>query len=178
MDNITCKIYNNQQYLNLFFFKQNNKKNKLFLKFNIKSNYIYKNSNVYNLNSQNLLKKYIYFFNKYIQKSLRLIIQLHYNYYYKLNVIGLGYKNFVLNNNLYILIGDCNYIIIPIPNDIKLYCKKKQIYLLGLNKDTLNYFASNLKLLKKINYYKGKGILEFKNFKFMKLKTGKKQRFM
>ena len=36
----------------------------------------------------------------------------------------------------------------------------------------------NIKKIKKSNFYKGKGVLEFKNFKFTKLKVGKKQRFM
>lgn len=102
----------------------------------------------------------------------------NYSFFVKLNVIGLGYKNFVINNKLFLLLGDCNYIILDIPMSVTVFCKKKQIYLLGFNKDDLFNFANKIKLIKNINYYKGKGILEFNNFKFMKLKTGKKQRFM
>jgi ribosomal protein L6P/L9E len=61
---------------------------------------------------------------------------------------------------------------------LKIYCKKNQIYILGNNLVDIWNFASNIKNIKKLNFYKGKGILEFKNFKFMKLKVGKKQRFM
>lgn len=95
----------------------------------------------------------------------------------KIYMVGLGFKNFILNNNLYILVGDCNYVIFNIPDSIKIFCKKNQIYLLSNNADELFNFTYYLKNIKKLNFYKGKGVLEFKNFKFTKLKVGKKQRF-
>jgi ribosomal protein L6P/L9E len=93
-------------------------------------------------------------------------------------MIGLGFKNFVLGNNLYILVGDCNYIVFEIPLNLKIYCKKNQIYILGENPVEMFNFMTNIKRVKKSNFYKGKGLLQFKNFKFTKLKVGKKQRFM
>lgn len=172
-NNFICKIYNNNTNLNIFLYFNDNKK--LYFKIVINCHYLFiKNQLIF----FNKINNFIFFFNKIIKNQINNLFFFQYNYYLKLNVIGLGYKNFILKDDLYILIGDSNYIIIPIPKDIKIFCKKKQIYLFGLNKSNLNYFASNLKLLKKINYYKGKGILQFKNFKFMKLKTGKKQRFM
>jgi ribosomal protein L6P/L9E len=105
---------------------------------------------------------------------------IHYSFfkeYGKLHMIGLGYKNFVMDNKLYILIGDCNYIILNIPQSVKIFCKKNQIYALSSDKKCLFDFLSFIKNIKKINFYKGKGVLEFKNFKFTKLKVGKKQRF-
>ena len=90
--------------------------------------------------------------------------------------MGLGYKNFVYNHKLYILIGDSNYILLEIPQEINILCRKNQIFGIGKNKENLLDFFSSIKYLKKLNLYKGKGILEFKNFKFMKLKTGKKQK--
>jgi ribosomal protein L6P/L9E len=120
----------------------------------------------------------LYNFTENLTKLFNIITYLQYNFYYKLSVIGLGYKNFVYKNNLYLLIGDSNYIIITLPETVKVFCQKKQIYFLGVNKVTLFNLTNNIRLLKKINYYKGKGIIEFNNFKFMKLKTGKKQRFM
>jgi ribosomal protein L6P/L9E len=100
-----------------------------------------------------------------------------FSYYGKLHMIGLGYKNFVMGNKLYILIGDCNYIILNIPEEIKIFCKKNQIYALSANSHLVFDFLATIKKIKKINFYKGKGIIEFKNFKFTKLKVGKKQRF-
>ena len=102
----------------------------------------------------------------------------YYSNFIRLHLVGLGFKNFVLNDELYILVGDCNYIIFKIPVNLKVYCKKNQIYILGNNLTDIWNFSSNIKNIKKLNFYKGKGILEFKNFKFMKLKVGKKQRFM
>jgi ribosomal protein L6P/L9E len=93
-------------------------------------------------------------------------------------MIGLGFKNFILGEKLYILLGDCNYVIFDVPKMLKIYCKKNQIYLLSSDSIILYDFMATLKKIKKSNFYKGKGVLEFKNFKFMKLKIGKKQRFM
>lgn len=104
----------------------------------------------------------------------------HHNYlsFGKVFMIGLGFKNFVLGEKLYLLVGDCNYIIFSIPRSIKIYCKKNQIYMLSNSSIDLFDFMSEIKKIKKPNFYKGKGVLQFKNFKFTKLKVGKKQRFM
>jgi hypothetical protein len=100
-----------------------------------------------------------------------------YSSYNKLYMVGLGYKNFILGNHLYILVGDCNYIIFAIPDTIKVFCKKNQLYFLARDKSEISNFMHNIKTIKKLNFYKGKGVLLFKNFKFTKLKVGKKQRF-
>ena len=55
----------------------------------------------------------------------------YYSSFIKLYLVGLGFKNFILNNSLYILVGDCNYILFAIPPNLKVYCKKNQIYVLG-----------------------------------------------
>lgn len=133
-------------------------------------NYKYKNSDLSHILLDNLTAHINSFFNISIKKF--------YSFYTKVNLVGLGYKNFVVVDELFFLLGDCNYLILQIPTDIKVYCKKSQIYLFSTSKPSLLNFSSKIKSLKKINYYKGKGILNFKNFKFLKLKVGKKQRFM
>lgn len=157
----------------IFFFS----KNSLFLKINLRPGFILNNNNLYFFNDKCFFSVALSFY-KSLFSSLRNICMLHYSFFVKLNVIGLGYKNFVLQNQLFLLLGDCNYIVLDIPTTVKVFCKKKQIYLFGVDRNVLFNFANRIKLIKTINYYKGKGILEFKNFKFMKLKTGKKQRFM
>lgn len=129
------------------------------------------------LNNKNKYNNYYSLFNMlgYFLKNNNLS---YYSNFIRLHLVGLGFKNFVLNNELYILVGDCNYIIFKIPDNLKVYCKKNQIYILGNSLTDIYNFSSNIKNIKKLNFYKGKGILEFKNFKFMKLKVGKKQRFM
>lgn len=91
-------------------------------------------------------------------------------------MVGLGYKNFVLNDSLFILVGDCNYLIFQIPLGVKILCKKNQIYLVTNNSTVVGDFTAKLKAVKRLNMYKGKGVLEFRNFKFTKLKIGKKQK--
>lgn len=148
-----------------------------FFKLKLSKSMIVKNNSIFFFNDKNFALLSLSFLKNLVLK-LKTIYMLQYSFYVKLNVIGLGYKNFVLQNQLYLLVGDCNYIIIDIPNTVKVFCKKKQIYILGVSRDDVLNFTNRIKLVKSVNYYKGKGILEFKNFKFMKLKTGKKQRFM
>ncbi len=114
----------------------------------------------------------------FVAKSLYDALYFNYSFFGKLHMIGLGFKNFILGEKLYILVGDCNYIIFDIPRVLKVYCKKNQIYLLSTDSIILYDFIATLKKVKKSNFYKGKGVLEFKNFKFTKLRVGKKQRFM
>lgn len=132
----------------------------------IKINFFYQisrsNANFYSYNN---FKNFV----KNLQFAKRYFLSIIY-------LIGLGYKNFVYNNRLYILIGDSNYVLFTIPRETKIFCRKNQIFGLSIDKQVLNNFFSKLQYLKKINYYKGKGILKFRNFKFMKLKIGKKQK--
>lgn len=95
----------------------------------------------------------------------------------KIHLVGLGYKNFVIDSQLYILLGNANYVVYRIPDDIYLICKKNQIFLFSYNIDRLNNFVYELRFIKKSNIYKGKGVVEFRNFKFMRLRIGKKQKF-
>lgn len=126
----------------------------------------------------NLKKNNIVKLVNYIKSITYKLFYEKYNEFSKLHLIGLGFKNFVLGNKLYILVGDCNYIIFNIPSTLKIFCKKNQIYFLSPNESDIIDFAYHIKKIKKPNFYKGKGVLEFKNFKFTKLKVGKKQRFM
>jgi large subunit ribosomal protein L6 len=97
----------------------------------------------------------------------------------KLVVIGLGFKCFVYKQFLFLLLGFSHYILYKIPREIKLFCKKKIIFLVSLNKQKLFIFQKLLKDSKKLNIYKGKGVIEFKQFKnFIKLKKGKKQQYI
>lgn len=91
-------------------------------------------------------------------------------------MVGLGFKNFILNSSLFILVGDCNYLIFAIPEGVKVLCKKNQVYILSNDSIIAGDFVMKIKKVKRLNLYKGKGVLEFRNFKFMKLKVGKKQK--
>lgn len=156
-----------------FYFKH---KKKLLLKINFDKNIFLDNNKLTVINS----KGYSHYINfiRLMTKNLELFLYNQLSHFTKIYMIGLGFKNFILGNYLYILVGDCNYIMFFIPDSLKVFCKKNQIYVLGENDVEIFNFISQIKRIKKPNFYKGKGVLEFKNFKFTKLKVGKKQRFM
>lgn len=144
--------------------------------------------NLKNIDTPILLKNPITIFsekNKYtndlfftrLKKLLELKQFTYLSSFSKIYMVGLGYKNFIIHNELFVLIGDSNYLVFKIPDNLKIFCRKNQIYILSNNQKELFDFAATLKSIKKINFYKGKGVIEFKNFKFIKLKVGKKQRF-
>jgi hypothetical protein len=96
-------------------------------------------------------------------------------YFFKLFNIGLGFKNFIYNNKFFLYLGDANLLKINFNTKIKIICKKNQIIFLSKNKNLLFNFINKILNIKKINIYKGKGIIYYNNFKFMKLKKGKKK---
>ena len=153
------------------------KDNKVVLKFYINSSVLLKGRSFIFLNNSLRYNDYLSTFNL-LKNQINKEFYSSYNSFGKLHMIGLGFKNFILADMLYILVGDCNYIVFKIPANLKVFCKKNQIYILSHNNSELFNFMSCLKKVKKSNFYKGKGILQFKNFKFTKLKVGKKQRFM
>lgn len=159
---------------NIFFYFNNKKK--IVLKFTLNGGFFLRTGTLTILNNLNYAHCIDYI--KFITKTLESFLYNQYNYFSKLHMIGLGFKNFILGRQLYILVGDCNYIIFSIPDNLKIFCKKNQVFLLGESSSEIFNFMSNIKRVKKSNFYKGKGILQFKNFKFTKLKIGKKQRFM
>jgi hypothetical protein len=169
---IALKIKNLDK--NLFFYF--NSKKKVVLKITLNSGFFLRNTTLTVLNNLTYSDSISYI--KFITKNLESFLYNQYNHFSKLHMIGLGFKNFILGRQLYILVGDCNYLIFSIPNNLKVFCKKNQVFLLGDSDVEIYNFMSNIKRVKKSNFYKGKGVLQFKNFKFTKLKVGKKQRFM
>jgi hypothetical protein len=97
-----------------------------------------------------------------------------YKYYYN----GLGYKIFLRDNYLFIWIGLTHYTILKVPNTIRIFAKKKKVFLVGSNLLKFNEFLSSIRRIRKIDLYKGKGLLEVKNYKgFIKMKSGKKKQY-
>lgn len=125
------------------------------------------------LNKNIHLNAFLYYTNKPMLASYA----NKYLYWKKIYLVGLGYKNFIIDNQLYILVGNANYILYEIPKSIFIVCKKNQIFLFSLENQILNTFVNQIKTVKRLNLYKGKGLVEFRNFKFMRLKIGKKQKF-
>lgn len=87
---------------------------------------------------------------------------------------GLGFKVFNENDQLIFKLGYSHDVIIKIPSDISVkILKPNQFILYSSDWEKLTQFCANLKKLRKINPYKGKGLL-FKN-EIIKLKEGKKK---
>lgn len=91
---------------------------------------------------------------------------------------GLGYKVFVIRDQLFIWVGYTHYTLITIPRSIRVIAKKKRFYVLGFNRGITKQFFSKLRSIKKIDVYKGKGLLEAKTYKnFIRMKSGKKKQY-
>lgn len=155
-------------------------KNSLFLKFINYSSLILFKININNIifiNNKFYFKKkknfniFFFQFKNYLNK----FIYNYYKYYSKIYNIGLGYKNFIYKKNLFLLLGDANYYKLKIPKEILIKCKKNQIYFFSIDKLILFNYINKIKNIKNLNIYKGKGLINFQNFKFMKLKIGKKR---
>ncbi len=91
-----------------------------------------------------------------------------------LELIGVGFRTTLDNNNLIFKLGYSHEVIYKIPSDIVIKCPKQdKIIIFGINKQRVNEVVSKIQLLKKIDPYKGKGIL-LENTK-LRLKEGKKK---
>lgn len=115
-------------------------------------------------------KSDILFFKNYFQN-------INFFFKKKLNLIGIGFRcwTFFEKNDKFLLVksslsNDCLFYI---PKKIDVYCLNYvNILILGLNKLDVISFAHKVKKIKKINFYKKKGIF-FEN-ENVKLKIGKK----
>ena len=92
-----------------------------------------------------------------------------------LNLKGVGFRAFLKENNKLLLkLGYSHDIIYTIPSNVIIKCPKQdQIIIFGINKTEITAIAAELRKLKKIDSYKGKGIL-FEN-ENIPLKEGKKK---
>lgn len=91
-----------------------------------------------------------------------------------LDLIGVGFKTLLDKNFLIFKLGYSHKVIYKIPSNILIKCpKQNKIIIFGINKQEVNEAVAKIQLLKKIDPYKGKGIL-LENTK-LKLKEGKKK---
>jgi large subunit ribosomal protein L6 len=93
----------------------------------------------------------------------------------KLNIIGVGYKAFVEQNQLILKLGFSHNIIYKIPQDITIkILNQKLLTLLILGNDfqKVNQTAAEIRALKPAEPYKGKGIKYFNEI--VRRKEGKK----
>ena len=123
-------------------------------------------------NEKTAHKKYLGLYNSLIKTHLKGITQK-----FKLHLIlkGIGFKVQKLETTLIFKLGYSHEIQMDVPTDISvLVLTNNQLILYGFNWEQLTQFASNIKKLKLVEPYKGKGIL-LKNEKILR-KEGKKNK--
>lgn len=111
----------------------------------------------------------------YISLLNKLIWGIWKGYSIKLSIIGVGYKVFLENNKLIFKIGFSHNIIYNIPSDIKIKISTQKtliINIFGSNFQRITQIAAEIKALKPVEPYKGKGIRYFNEI--IKIKEGKK----
>lgn len=94
-------------------------------------------------------------------------------YYIEMNFIGLGYRFLKLKNFLLLKLGYSHYVKYTIPKNIIIVGYKRRLIIYSINLYEINIFVNKLKLFKKPDIYKGKGIQlqgEIINYKIGKKK--------
>ena len=99
---------------------------------------------------------------------------MKYGVYIELNFEGLGYKIINLINSMLIKIGYSHYIKLLYISGLYITGFKKKIFIYGINKNFIKTFSMVLCKIKKIDYYKGKGLnLSNINIKLKEIKSNK-----
>lgn len=92
----------------------------------------------------------------------------------KLIIEGVGYKAEVRGKDLVLSLGFSHLVNFPIPQDVSISAEKNAVSIEGIDKEKVGLTASKIRLLKKPEPYKGKGI-RYDN-EVVKRKAGKKSR--
>ena len=122
-------------------------------------NYNFKNQVIYN-NKNFFIKEDNY--NFFIKKLKKLIKSVTIGWFLELNLNGLGYKSFKLNDKIALDLGYSNLIIYKPTDSIKIKNFKNKIVLFSLDQEYLYNVSCHIKSYSMPDAYKGKGIV-FKN---------------
>lgn len=100
-----------------------------------------------------------------IRKIKNTVVGLTKRYEINLEVNGIGYKADLLSENMLILfVGLSHNVMVLIPDDIFTKVVDNKILLSSINFEKLTSFASYVKKIKKVEPYKGKGIIQTNDF--------------
>ena len=89
-----------------------------------------------------------------------LINGVTYGFQNELNLVGIGYRATIKDNNLILKLGYSHDISYLIPNNIKIICpKQNKIIIFGTEKKVVNQFSNEIRNLRKPDSYLGKGII-------------------
>lgn len=112
-----------------------------------------------------------------VAKIRQILIETTYTLYFKLNLVGVGYRVFPYENfanQLYFKLGYSHLIYFKVPCSLKTHCQKfTKLFIFGdCSVESLTQTAATIRSFKKPEPYKGKGIL-YDQEKII-LKKGKK----
>ncbi len=128
---------------------------------------VLKSRNIFKSSAANLFveDKDINFFYNELKEAITSVTT---GWYKELNLNGIGYKSFKIEDKIALDLGYSNLVTFKANNQIKIKNLKNKIVLFGINKEYLNNVALRLKHFSSPDAYKGKGIL-YKN-EILKLK--------
>lgn len=90
-----------------------------------------------------------------------------------LEIVGLGYRASIANNQLTLVIGYSHPVVFDLDADVEVVCKSQtEIVISGIDKQRVGEWAANIRAVRKPEPYKGKGI-RYKDEKILR-KEGKK----
>lgn len=76
----------------------------------------------------------------------------------KLEVSGVGFKIALQGKTLVLNVGYSHQVEFPIPDDVSISVEKNDITITGINKQRVGQIASEIRAIRKVEPYKGKGI--------------------
>ena len=148
---------------------------KLKLKINSNiDNYLYVTSEFYSILSQHYKKKIKSCRRLEVSKIKNCIIELSQLHYYRLDLIGVGYKVFLQKKQdlLVLKLGYSHDIYIKVPVYLNVVCPNPTvIFISGHSRDLISSFIDLIRSFRKPEVYKGKGIL--REYEKITLKEGK-----
>ena len=71
---------------------------------------------------------------------------------------GVGYRAAISGKNLNLKVGFSHDVDLTVPEDVEVEVEKSNIKISGIDKEKVGLFASKVRLVKKPEPYKGKGI--------------------
>ena len=125
---------------------------------------------LYSKENNKKLKKYVGLYSSLLKNNFKGVLQ---KFRIVLFLKGVGYKVTKSDNKLIFKLGYSHEVVVNIPKDLNVnLVGPTQFVIYGSDLSRLKLFASNIKRLRKVDPYKGKGIL-YKNEKIYR-KEGKK----
>ena len=166
--------YINTSFINIFVGLLNKDK-VIFLKNNsngVSLNFkFYSGLFIFRLNA--ILFKNKMFFKCFLGLVNSLIVQLKIGFFLEVVMKGVGFNVYKKKKFLFFELGFSHYIGLIIPKNLVIKRFKARLAIFGFSKGLVHNFVKKLLLLKKVDAYKGKGVI-YRNQKLI-LKEGKKR---